>query len=342
VGLADALPPRVSAEAEGKLMPLVSVILLNWNGVHLLPTCLESLRAQTLQDFEIITPDNGSTDGSLELLAARYPEVQVIRFPRNIGFCLAMNAGMSAARGEFVFALNNDTELDPRCLEEVAAAMRADAKVGIAATKMIYYDDPSLINSAGLACNWEGIVVDIGRLRPDDEWFDRRREVLAACAGACLYRKAMLDDVGLFDPDFFISYEDIDIGWRAQLAGWRAVYVPTAVVKHREGVTRQIRSRRSQFLAARNNICVWTKDWPLSLLLRHLPGIWHGWRARMRQLFRSGYATLMPSVVFSGLAFTPRMLMRRRRIQRSRRTGVERFAELIAIGMRHTQEPPAD
>jgi GT2 family glycosyltransferase len=323
-------------------MPALTVVLLNWNGAHLLPTCLDSLRAQTFQDFEIILPDNGSTDGSLELLAARYPEVQVVRFPRNLGFCLAMNAGMSAARGEFVFALNNDTELDPRCFEEAVAAMRADPSVGIVATKMVYYDDPSLINSAGHGCNDEGVVVDLGRLQPDSEWFDRPREVLGACAGACLYRKAMLDDVGLFDPDFFISYEDIDIGWRAQLAGWRARYAPTALVRHREGVTREIRGRRSLFLAARNNICVWTKDWPLSLLLRRLPALWRGWRARMRWLFASGYGTSVPAVVFSALALTPRMLLRRYRIQRRRRVGVGRFAELIAMGERHTRRPPED
>jgi GT2 family glycosyltransferase len=323
-------------------MPALTVVLLNWNGAHLLPTCLDSLRAQTFQDVEIVVPDNGSTDGSLELLAERYPEVRIIRFPRNMGFCLAMNAGMGAARGEFVFALNNDTELDPHCLEEVVAAMRADPQVAIAATKMVYYDDPTLINSAGLGCNEEGVVVDLGRLQPDGEWFSRPREVLGACAGACLYRKAMLDDVGLFDPDFFISYEDIDIGWRAQLAGWRAVYVPTAVVRHREGVTREIRGRRSHFLAARNNVCVWTKDWPLPVLLRHLPAIFRGWRYRMRWLFASGFGSLLPSVIFSALALTPRMLGRRRRIQRSRRVGNERFAELLAMGERHTRKPPED
>ncbi len=148
-------------------MPTISVVLLNWNGAHLLPTCLNSLRAQTFQDFEIILPDNGSTDDSLMLLAEHYPEVKVIRFPKNLGFCLAMNAGMQEARGEFIFSLNNDTELDPRCLEELVAAMRAYPEAGIAATKMVYYDDPSLINSAGHACNEEGVVVDIGRKMPD-------------------------------------------------------------------------------------------------------------------------------------------------------------------------------
>ncbi len=317
-------------------MPVISVVLLNWNGAHLLPTCLDSLRAQTFQDFEIILPDNGSTDSSLELLATQYPEVRVIRFDRNLGFCLAMNAGMREAKGEFVFSLNNDTELDPRCLEEVVKVMRADPRLGIAATKMVYYDDPSLINSAGLACNREGIVVDIGRREPDGPWFNEPREVLGACAGACLYRREMLEEVGLFDPDFFISYEDIDIAWRAQLAGWRAWYVPTAVVKHREGVTREIRGRRSLYLAARNNIYVWTKDWPLGLLLRHLPGIWRGWHARMLWLASSGYWTSVPAVIWGALRLTPRMLARRRQIQRGRRVGTARFVELLAQGLEQT------
>jgi GT2 family glycosyltransferase len=286
-------------------MPCVSVILLNWNGVHLLPTCLASLRKQTLQDFEIIVPDNGSTDGSRAFLAEQHPDVQVIRFDRNMGFCLAMNAGMRRAAGEFVFALNNDTELDPRCLEELVAVMRAKPEVGTCATKMVYYDEPGLINSAGHACNDEGVVVDLGRRQRDSAWFDQPREVLGACAGACLYRKTMLDEIGLYDPDFFISYEDIDIGWRAQLAGWRARYVPTAVV-------------------------------------RHLPSIWHGWRSRMRWLFTSGYGSSLPAVIFSALALTPRMLVRRRRIQRMRRVGKERFVELLALGARHTRVPPED
>ncbi len=323
-------------------MPVVSVVVLNWNGAHLLPTCLDSLRVQTLRDHELIVVDNGSTDGSLELLAERYPEAKVMRFPRNMGFCIAMNAGMRAARGEFVFSLNNDTELDPRCLEETVAAMRADPGLGIAATKMVYYDDPGLINSAGHACNGEGIVVDIGRGLPDSEWFSRPREVLGACAGACLYRKAMLDEVGLFDPDFFISYEDIDLGWRAQLAGWRARYVPTALVRHREGVTRRIQSRGSLFLAARNNVWVWTKDWPLTMLLRHLLPIWRGWRARLRWLVACGYGASAPLAVGSALLLSPRMILRRRRIQGRRRVGVERFAELLSLGERHTRTPPED
>lgn len=322
--------------------PLLSVVLLNWNGVHLLPTCLESLRKQTFQDFEIIVPDNGSTDGSLEYLAREHPDVKVIKFDRNLGFCLAMNEGMRAARGEFIFSLNNDTELDPRCFEEAVGFMRAHPEVGIVATKMIYYDDPSLINSAGLACAPDGVVVDIGRGLPDSEWFNRPREVLGACAGACLYRRAMLEEVGLFDPNYFISYEDIDISWRAQLLGWRAWYVPTAIVKHMEGVTRQIRSRRGIFLAARNIVFVWLKDWPLPFLLRHFFSVWKGWRRRAYWLVTAGYGASLPMLLVSTLAYSPHMLARRWTIQRRRTVGLNRLEELYAMGERHTQEPPED
>lgn len=323
-------------------MPALSIVLLNWNGAHLLPTCLDSIRGQTFQDFEIIMPDNGSTDGSLELVAERYPEVRVIRFPRNVGFSLAMNAGMRESRGEFVFSLNNDTELDSRCLEELVEAMRAEAQVGMCAPKMVYYDDTTLINSAGHACTGDGWVYDIGRGQRDGEWFDQPREVFGACAGAALYRRAMLEEVGLFDPDFFISYEDADLNWRAQLAGWRAWYVPTAVVRHREGVSRGIYSRRAVFLGLRNLIHVWTKDWPLRALLPTVPLMAKRLRESMLGIARRDGLGLVAAIVGSALWQTPRMLSRRRRIQRSRRIPLARFEELLAMGWRHVAQPPRD
>lgn len=323
-------------------MPALSIVLLNWNGAHLLPACLDSLRAQTFQDYEIIVPDNGSTDGSLELLAARYPEAEVIRLPRNLGFSLAMNAGIRASRGRFVLSLNNDTELDPRCLEELAAAMCADDRVGMCAPKMVYHDDPTLINSAGHACTADGWVYDIGRGQPDGAWFDQPREIFGACAGAALYRRAMLEEVGLFDPDFFISYEDADLNWRAQFAGWRARYVPTARVRHREGVSRQIYSRRAVFLGLRNLIHVWTKDWPLRELLPTVPIMVARLRASLLAVVERDGLGLAAAVVGSALWQTPRMLNRRRRIQRARRAPRERFAELLAMGERHTAQPPED
>ena len=323
-------------------MPLVSVVVLNWNGVHLLPTCLDSVRAQTFQDFSIILSDNGSTDGSLELLAEQYPEVKVIPFGANLGFSLSVNAGMSASRGEYIALLNNDTELDRRYLERLVGAMQADDGLGMCAPKMIYYDDPDLINSAGHACGPDGVVVDIGRGQPDGPWFDRPREVLGACAGAALYRRRMLDEIGLFDTDFFISFEDADLNWRAQWAEWRCRYVPTAVVKHREGVSREITSRGAIFLGLRNAVHVWMKDWPASSLVRHFPGIWRGLRGSMASLLIRGHGSVLPAVLWGVLSQMPAMVSRRRRIRRTRAAPIARFEELLALGARHSRRPPVD
>ncbi len=323
-------------------MPSLSVVVLNWNGAHLLPGCLDSLRSQTFQGFEVIMPDNGSTDGSLSLVADHYPEVRVIAFPENLGFCLAVNAAIRLGAGEFIALLNNDTELDQRCLEELVNAMREDPALGMCAPKMVYYDDPALINSAGHACRPDGIVVDIGRHQRDGDWFRRSRPVLGACAGAAIYRSRMLEQVGLFDPDFFISFEDADLDWRAQWAGWRAQYVPTAVVRHREGVSRAIRSRRAVFLGMRNSVHVWLKDWPLRSLLRHFPGLWRGWRASALALTRRGQGDLLPAAIWGVVAQMPRMLARRRIIARKRAVPRERFEELLAMGERHARMPPED
>lgn len=323
-------------------MALVSVIIPNWNGEHLLPVCLDSLRRQTFDDVEVIVSDDASADSSRDLLATAYPEVLVVRSPVNRGFSKTANAGIRAARGELILLLNNDTELDPRCIEQLVRAMQADERLGICAPKMVYYDDPSLINSAGHACRPDGVVVDIGRGLPDGEWFQRPREVLGACAGAALYRRTMLEQAGLLDPDFSFSFEDADLDWRAQWAGWRARYVPDAVVKHREGVSRDITSRRAVFLGLRNLAHVWAKDWPLRTLLRRAPALWRGWRSAAVSLTLRGHGTTVAAATAAALIGIPRMLSRRRRIPRRRTVGLERFEELLALGARHARRPPVD
>ncbi len=332
-------------------MPLVSVIIPNWNGAHLLPTCLDSIRTQTLQDFEVVVVDNASTDGSLQLLAERYPEVKVIALHKNLGFSDAVNVGIQAGAGEFVALLNNDTELDPRYLEELASVFRlppspglereqgGQVRLGTCAPKMVYYDNPSIINSAGHACGPDGVVVDIGRGQPDGPQFSESREVLGPCAGAALYRREMLQQVGLFDPDFFLSFEDADLNWRAQWAGWRCRYIPTAVVRHREGASREIRSRRAVLLGLRNTIHIWIKDWPVSALLRHFPSIWRGLFHSMASLSFRGYGDVLPGVLLGVLAQTSTMLTRRWRIRRTRSVPVSRFEELLALGRRDAPMP---
>jgi hypothetical protein len=311
-------------------MSSVSVVIPSWNGEHLLPACLDSIRAQTARDFEIIVSDDASTDGSAELVSQRYPEATLIRSPRNRGFAAAANAGVRASQGDFIFLLNNDVALDPRCLEELLRPIETDPGLGACAPKMVYYDNPSLINSAGHACGPDGVVVDIGRGQPDGAWFNRPREVLGACAGAALYRRRMLDEIGLFDESFVMSFEDADLSWRAQWAGWRCRYVPTAVVRHREGASRGIASKRSAVLGMRNTVHVWVKDWPSVSLLRHLRDMWRGLRRAMASLMFRGYGGVLPAVLWGVLSKMPAMLSRRRRIRQRRAVPVARFEELVS------------
>jgi GT2 family glycosyltransferase len=323
-------------------MPAVSVVIPNWDGEHLLPACLDSIRAQTARDFEIIVSDDASTDGSVGLVSQKYPEARVIRAPRNRGFAAAANAGVRATRGDLIFLLNNDVALDPRCLEELLRSIETDDGVGACAPKIIYYDNPSLINSAGHACGPDGIVVDIGRRQPDSDWFNRPREVLGACAGAAIYRRRMLDQIGLFDESFVMSFEDADLSWRAQWAGWRSLYVPTAVVRHREGASRGIASKRSTALGLRNSILVWLKDWPVGSLVRHCPDLWRGWRRSTVSLMARGHTGVVLSACACAFALMPRMMGRRWAIRRTRSAPAARFEELLALGARHSRQPPED
>ncbi|MFB3882149.1 MAG: glycosyltransferase family 2 protein [Armatimonadota bacterium] len=311
-------------------MVAVSVVIPNWNGELMLPACLDSVRAQTLCDHEVIVADDASTDGSAELLSSRYPEVKVIRLSRNRGFAATANAGIRAGVGEFVFLLNNDAELDPRCLEEAVAAIRSDDSLGSCATKMVYCEDPSLVNSAGHACGADGIVVDIGRGERDGPAFAQPREVLGACAGAALYRRRMLDQVGLFDEDFVMSFEDADLSWRAQWAGWRCRYVPTAIARHREGASRGIASKRSVEYGLRNAALVWMKNWPCRSLVGHFGDIWRCLRRSMASLMFRGYGGVLPRVVWGVVARLPAILSRRLSIRRGRAVPAGRFEELLS------------
>jgi len=216
---------------------LTSVVIPNWNGAHHLPVCLESLRRQTYPDVEVIIADNGSTDESLELLARDYTKVQVLALGENRGFAGACNAGMQAARGEFVVLLNNDTETDPRWLEQVVAAFQRHPEAGIVASKMLLFDQRDTFHTAGDFYRVDGTPGNRGVWQKDTGQYDREEYVFSACGGSAAYRKITLDQVGLLDETFFFSCEDVDLAWRAQLTGWRCIYAPKAVVYHKRSAT---------------------------------------------------------------------------------------------------------
>lgn len=214
-------------------MSRVAVVIPNWNGLRWLAPCLDALRRQTFRDFEVVVVDNGSTDGSLALLEGTYPEARVVALSGNLGFAAGVNAGIRASAGEFVVALNNDTEADPGWLAALVAEIdRQPPDVGFAASRLLDFHDRTTIDSVGDGLSLIGVGYKIGAGERDAGQYAAPFETLSACAAASLYRRAMLDDVGLFDEAFFAYMEDVELGLRAQIAGYRCVAVPAAVVRH--------------------------------------------------------------------------------------------------------------
>ncbi len=244
---------------------LISVIIVNWNGLRFLESCLNSLMAQTYAPVETIVVDNGSTDGSAVWVRTHIPDVRLIENNKNLGFGGGINVGNQASRGTYVMILNNDTRLDPHCLEELRRSIERDERYGACASKILLQDG-GRIDAAGIVIYPDGLSIGRGRMEEGD-LFDQEAEVFFASGGACLCRRQMLEDIGLFDEDFFAYAEDTDLGWRARLAGWRCIYAPKAVVHHLHSASSGTYSHLKAYLVERNRIWVAIKNFPFFLLL---------------------------------------------------------------------------
>ena len=305
----------------------VAVIVPNWNGARLLPACLESLRQQRFKDFVTYVVDNGSGDESVELLRRRFPEVVVVELPENRGFSAAMNAGIRASRAEYVAALNNDTEADSLWLGELVRVLDTRPDMGFCASKILDFADRTVIDSFGDGYTRLGLAFKIGAAQRDDGRFNAPIEVFSACAAASIYRRAMLDDIGVFDEDFFCYMEDVDLGMRARLAGYGCLAVPTARVYHiGSASTGGGPSEFSVRMTTKNLFNVMIKNMPLALLAVMLPLAAAAQSFLVaRALFVPGGAKLRPNLrgYWQGLAAAAReapAMLRKRRGLHSRRT----------------------
>ncbi len=252
--------------------PLVSVVVVNYNGLRFLRKCLDSLLAQTYKNMEIVLVDNGSKDGSTSLIKANYPSVRLIENEYNMGFSRANNIGIRSSGGEFVATLNNDTEAMPQWLEALVEAATSGDDVGMCASKMLFMARPGVLDSTGICISRSGACWDRGMFERDIGQYTSG-EVFGPCAGAALYKKKMLDETGLFDEDFFAYMEDVDLAFRGRLAGWKCMYVPEAVVYHFHGGTAGYGSEFTIYYGNRNIIWNVIKNYPMPLLLTALPFI---------------------------------------------------------------------
>jgi GT2 family glycosyltransferase len=246
---------------------MVSIVIVNWNGKKFLLECLEGLRGQVYRAFSVILVDNGSHDGSIEVVSENYPEVNIVALQDNRGFAAANNVALRMVETEFVALLNNDAVPDPLWLKSLIDALEEHPQAGMAASKMLLYDRREIIDRAGdgytragaALLRGRGVSADCHRVR---EW------VFGACAAAALYRMAMLRDIGFFDEDFFLLYEDVDLSFRAQLKGYKCLYIPEALVYHKGSSSIVHDSSLSVYYGHRNLEWVYIKNMPSRLLLR--------------------------------------------------------------------------
>jgi GT2 family glycosyltransferase len=245
---------------------LVSVVVVNWNRKELLRACLASLAGQTGVESETIVVDNGSTDGSADLAGGEFG-ARVIRNSQNRGFCAANNQGIAAARGEFIALLNNDAEAEPGWLAALLRACASRPDVGMAASKVLVWEDPKRIDKAGHLIFPDGQNRGRGTGALDHGQYDREEEVLWPDGCAAMYRKSMLDQIGGFDEDFFAYGDDAELGLRARIAGWHCIYTPDAVVRHHRGSTMGKGSGPRLELIERNRLLLALKLFPWSLLV---------------------------------------------------------------------------
>ena len=295
--------------------PLISVIIVNYNGKKFLSDCLNSIFCQRYFPFEVIMVDNGSLDGSVEYVRQNYPDVKILNQSTNLGFAGGTNAGIRQAGGEFILTLNNDTIISPYFIDELAKPMVSDPFVGMCGSKMIFPD--GRINSTAICISRSGAAWDRGLGEHDHGQYDGVQEVFGPCAGAALYRSMMLHEIGLFDEDFFLYFEDVDLAYRARLSGWKCMYVPTAKVIHVHGGTNQPGSDISLYYVNRNILWIVVKNFPSRALIMFIPWIIGRNIAVIPYYFlkRKGKAIIKAKV--DSVKGLPRMIKKRQNIKKT-------------------------
>ena len=251
------------------LLDKISIIIVNWKGKKFLSECLDGVQHQSYQHFNIILVDNGSKDGSIDFVNRNYPEAKTIALTKNVGFSAANNIVLKTVQSKYVALLNNDAVAHPRWLKSLIEALESHPEAGFAASKMLFYNDPETIDRAGDTYTRAGTGLLRGRGKSKSN-YNKQEWIFGACAGAALYRTLMLEDIGLFDEDFFLLYEDVDISFRAQLKGYKCLYVPEAIVYHKASSSIVYDSPISVYYSHRNLEWAYIKNMPSKLILKTL------------------------------------------------------------------------
>jgi GT2 family glycosyltransferase len=314
--------------------PLVSVVIPNLNGRDILAGCLRSLERQTFKDFEVIVVDNGSSDGSVEMVRSVFPWLGIIiENETNVGFAKACNQGIEAGCGELIALLNNDTETHPDWLAELVKSAGENPDAGMFATKTLLFDKRDTIDTTGHLIYRDGLNRGRGRLEIDRGQYDDKTDIFFPSGAAALYRREMFDEIGLFDEHHFAYGDDIDIGIRGRLAGWTCLFVPGAIVYHMYSATTGKYSPMKLYLVERNRLWIVLKYFPMKYVLPniiytkirylfHFRGMIRGQGAAGRSVSEHSFWDLVGSVYrayWDALKGFPRVWRERKRMMKLKR-----------------------
>jgi len=266
---------ELSSASQEVSLGKVLVVIPNYNGMKHIEKCLTSVLEQTYQPLEIVVVDNASTDGSDRLIQEKFPQLKLIQSGSNVGWGIACNTGMRAADSDYIVLMNNDAYLEKDCIAELVAAVNLDECYGSAASRILLWDEPEKTEVCGLVIYPDGSSCGRGRLGPADRYM-KTEEVF--CANDCcnLYRRSMINEIGDYDPDFFIYCDETDMGWRHQLAGWKCVYTPKAVAYHAHSQSAGSYSAFKAYHVERNRIFICFKYFPLPMLMMSF--LYSAWR----------------------------------------------------------------
>lgn len=245
--------------------PSPTVVVVTWQGAHLLRPCLDSLRGQTLA-HRVVVVDNDSTDGTDRLLTEEYPEVEVLTSRINSGFAGAVAWALQHVRTPLVALLNNDAVAEPGWLAALVEDLRTHPEAAAVSSLMLLAGtDPPVVNNAGVTVLGSGYGTDRGAGEDPADWSEPG-EVFGFSGGAALLRRDVVQSVGGFPAPFFLYYEDTDTSWRLRRAGWTIRYQPAAVVHHRHAASTDIRSESFAFYNERNRLlmhvrCAGVSSW---------------------------------------------------------------------------------
>jgi GT2 family glycosyltransferase len=316
--------------------PLVSIVIVTWNGRQYIDACLDAVAAQHGVSTETILVDNASTDGTAAYVRERFPHVRLVVMPENRGFAGGNNAGVLEARGRFIALLNNDAVPEPGWVQALVRGMDEEAGFALVTSRIVYMHDPGVIDSAGdslLAAGGafkrhHGASVELAR---------ESSEVFGVCGAACLMPRRVFDELGGFDEDFFISHEDVDLSYRARLLGYRCRYVADAVVRHHGSVSIGRASGFAIFHGQRNLEWLYFKNTPTILLLTTLPSHMIYVAAACLHFARAGVLGTFVRAKLAALGGLPGVLRKRWHIQRTRRVGASALRPLLETGWLSTK-----